>query len=185
MATLRLKLVTDKPGDGQAVQPVTIDGLSGEGGGTTINMVEVTTLDAGEEATGSIDGSTLKLGIPRGANGQDGSSATITGATATVDNTTEPPSVTVTPGGSETARTFAFAFTGLKGEKGEKGDQGERGETGATGAQGATGAAGAAGQDGVGVASITFTTSDGNLTGGTWQDTSGGSHNITIQTNGS
>lgn len=181
MATLRLKLVTDKPGDGQAVQPVTIDGLSG-GGGTTIDTVEVTTLDAGEEATGSIDGGTLKLGIPRGAdgeNGTDGASATITDATATVDNTTGTPSVTVTPGGSETARTFAFAFSGLKGEKG---DQGERGETGTPGA---TGAAGAAGQDGVGVASITFTTSDGNLTGGTWQDTNGSSHNITIQTSGS
>lgn len=128
MAVLRLKLVTDAPADGQAVQPVTIDGLDSGG---VIDTVEVTTLNSGEEATGSIDGSTLKLGIPRGADGK----------------------------------------------------------TGATGAQGATGAAGAKGDqgdpgaDGVGVQSITLITSGGKVTEGTWKDTSGSSHTITIQTN--
>lgn len=73
MAILRFKLVDEAPDDGQAVQPVYIDGIdSADGGGTSITAVEVTTLAAGEDATASIDGSTLKLGIPRGDTGEQG-----------------------------------------------------------------------------------------------------------------
>lgn len=55
-----------------------------------------------------------------GPKGADGTTPTIT-ATASVDSTTGTPSVKVTKGGTTTAPTFNFAFTGLKGAAGTSG----------------------------------------------------------------
>ena len=54
-----------------------------------------------------------------GSNGNDGTSAGFGTPTATVDNNTGTPSVTITASGPDTAKVFNFDFKNLKGEKGD------------------------------------------------------------------
>ena len=98
-------------------------------------------------------------------------------ASASVDASTGTPSVQVTKTKTgQSTYNFAFAFHNLKGQQGEQGVQGIQGERGPQGVQGIQGETGATGAQGVGVASVTYDSTDAqgnniykiNLTNNTW-----------------
>ena len=64
-----------------------------------------------------------------GPAGTDGTPAGFGEIVATVDDSTGTPNVTVTTSGTNEAKNFTFAFTGLKGEKGDAGSGGSGGSS--------------------------------------------------------
>ena len=120
---------------------------------------------------------------PRGATGATGAAAGFGTPTATIDNATGVPSVTVTASGEDTAKVFAFAFKNLKGEKGDQGPAGAAGAKGDTGEKGEPGVAGAKGDAGASVTAINLVKdASGAITGGTATLSDGTSITITVTT---
>ena len=207
MAILRFKLVDEAPSDGQAIQLVHIDGLSGDaglsGGSAAITGAEVQMLDSTATATAKIEDGILKLGIPKGDKGDPGAEGTAaTIQVGTVSSLEAGATPTVTNSGTSSAAVLDFGIP--QGSQGEKGNDGSAAtiQIGSVSslAAGATptvtnsgtssaavldfgipqGTAGVTGATGVGVASISLTVVDGAVTAGTWTDTNSESHSIEI-----
>lgn len=77
-----------------------------------------------------------------GNDGEDGEAAGFGAVSATIDGGVGTPSVTVISSGPDTAKSFAFQFTNLKGEQGVQGIQGIQGPQGVQGEQGVQGPVG-------------------------------------------
>ena len=94
-----------------------------------------------------------QLAALKGPKGDAGTSAGFGLPTASIDNNTGIPSVTISTSGPNTAKIFSFEFKNLKGEKGEVGAQGptglqgEQGPIGPQGPKGDKGDQGPAGRD--------------------------------------
>lgn len=86
-----------------------------------------TEIDAqGPQGQQGVDGAKGEQGEP----GQDGTPAGFGTPSATIDNTSGKPSVTVDATGPDTAKVFTFHFSGLKGQNGTDGTDGAPGEDG-------------------------------------------------------
>ena len=164
-----LKLGIPKGADGAAG--------GGQGGGSPVTGARAVTLEAGSEATATLDGTTLVVGVPKGARGpagargEAGPAGTPGPAGAKGDPGDPGPSGEKGPAGpagpkgedgkegprGAEGKQGPVGPAGLPGPKGDKGNPGDTGPTGPKGDPGPTGPAGPAGQKGADAQTPRFT----------------------------
>ena len=134
---------------GELPKPDTVDITGPAGSSFSIAGIVETVGDLPSEAEGIwlvgeeapyegysfVDGAWADIGEfaigPQGPAGEDGATGQAAGfgtPTATIDNNTGTPGVTITASGPDTAKVFAFAFTNLKGATGATGQTGPAGQ---------------------------------------------------------
>lgn len=118
--------VTPK-GEYSATEDYVVLDIVSSGGGSYMALKDVTGIEPTNDGV-----NWMQIAAPgvKGETGNQGVAAGFGEPTATVDDTTGTPSVDVTASGPDTAKVFAFSFTGLKGETGEQGEQGVKGDPG-------------------------------------------------------
>ena len=123
-------------GDYSASATYTVLDIAGYQGGSYMALKTVTGVTPSNDGINWMQLSGPGLPGETGPQGEPGAAAGFGSATAMIDDTTGTPDVSVELSGPDTAKVFAFSFSGLKGETGAKGDTGDKGDTGATGPQG-------------------------------------------------
>lgn len=149
-----LKLGIPKGADGAAG--------GGQGGGSPVTGARAVTLEAGSEATATLDGTTLVVGVPKGARGPAGARGEAGPAGPPGEKGPAGPAGPKGEDGKEGPRGAEgkqgpTGPAGLPGPKGDKGNPGDTGPTGPKGDPGPTGPAGPAGQKGADAPTPRFT----------------------------
>ena len=117
-------------GDYDAGTAYTALDIVGYSGGSYMALRDVQGVTPGNDGTNWMQLAGPGTPGAQGERGEPGAAAGFGTATVTVDDSTGTPAASVELSGPDTAKVFAFAFSGLKGKTGATGEQGPQGNPG-------------------------------------------------------